>query len=715
MERTHIVSVKTAPKKANPRAKPAEPAASDAYFRLLTENSLDIISILEPDGTIRYESPSVTRILGYKPEELVGHSAFEFVHPDDLADVAQAFTHLVQSPGMAPVQFRFLRKDGSWCPLEAVGTNLLNNPVIGGIVVNCRDDSARRQVEEMLRESEERYSLAMQGTNDGLWDWNLSTQKVYYSPRWKEMLGFADHEIGDSPEEWLSRVHADDVNALQSSIAGHIEKRTGHYEGEYRILNKNGEYRWMVMRGIAVQSENEGTIYRLVGSQEDVTEKRRIAELLVHDALHDGLTGLPNRTLFIDRLGNCLARAQRHSDYVFAVLFLDLDRFKVINDGLGHLMGDRLLAKVAELLTSCVRPEDTVSRLGGDEFTILLDGIDDSSAAIRVAQRIQASLSVPFTLNGQEIYTTASIGIALSSTGYTHPDDLVRDADNAMYRAKALGKARHQLFDSSMHKHAVDLLQLESDLRRAVEREEFVVHYQAIREIASGEIKGYEALVRWQHPQHGLIYPGDFIPAAEETGLIVPLGWFVLREACRQTALWQKQSPKAKDLLISVNLSSNQFSQPDLPAHVRSILTDTGLAPNHLKLEITETVVIENPEAAGEMLRQLRALGVRVCLDDFGTGYSSLSYLLRFPIDTLKIDRSFVSVIGSGAENSSIVKTIVALAHNMGMDVTAEGVETQAQLDHLHSLKCEHAQGYLFSKPVDAEKAFALLEKQYEH
>jgi diguanylate cyclase (GGDEF)-like protein len=394
------------------------------------------------------------------------------------------------------------------------------------------------------------------------------------------------------------------------------------------------------------------------------------------------------------------------------VLFLDLDRFKVINDGLGHLMGDRLLAKVAELLTSCVRPEDTVSRLGGDEFTILLDGIDDSSAAIRVAQRIQASLSVPFTLNGQEIYTTASIGIALSSTGYTHPDDLVRDADNAMYRAKALGKARHQLFDSSMHKHAVDLLQLESDLRRAVEREEFVVHYQAIREIASGEIKGYEALVRWQHPQHGLIYPGDFIPAAEETGLIVPLGWFVLREACRQTVDWQKRSPKAKDLLISVNLSSNQFSQPDLPAHVRSILTDTGLAPNHLKLEITETVVIENPEAAGEMLRQLRALGVRVCLDDFGTGYSSLSYLLRFPIDTLKIDRSFVSVIGSGAENSSIVKTIVALAHNMGMDVTAEGVETQAQLDHLHSLKCEHAQGYLFSKPVDAEKAFALLEKQ---
>ncbi len=700
--------MKTAPQSATPSAQAAQEAASDAYFRLLTENSLDIISILEPDGTIRYESPSVTRILGYKPEELIGHSAFEFVHPDDLAEMAKSFAHLVQSTGMAPIQFRFLRKDGTWCPLEAVGTNLLNNPVIGGIVVNCRDDSERRRVEEMLRESEERYSLAMQGTSDGLWDWNLTTQKVYYSPRWKNMLGFSDAEIGDSPEEWLSRVHNDDLGALQASIAGHIEKQTEHYEGEYRILHKDGAYRWMIMRGIAVQNDS-GTIYRLVGSQEDVTEKKRIAELLVHDALHDGLTGLPNRTLFIDRLQNCLARTKRHSDYIFGVLFLDLDRFKIINDGLGHLMGDRLLAKVAELLTSCVRPEDTVARLGGDEFTILLDGIDDVSAAIRVAQRIQASLTVPFTLNGQEVYTTASIGIALSESGYDHAEDLVRDADNAMYRAKAMGKARHQVFDSSMHKQAVDLLQLESDLRRAVERQEFIVHYQAIRELSSGEIQGYEALVRWQHPQHGLIYPGDFIPAAEETGLIVPLGWFVLREACRQTAEWQKQSPRAKGLLISVNLSSNQFSQPDLCAHVRRILDDTGLDAKFLKLEITETVVIENPESAGEMLRQLRALGVRVCLDDFGTGYSSLSYLLRFPIDTLKIDRSFVNGIGSGAENASIVKTIVALAHNMGMDVTAEGVETQAQLDHLKSLKCETAQGYFFSKPVDATKAFALI------
>src|SRR3954467_8361293 len=358
MRETADVSSKTAPKTESPvhgLAQQVETATSDAYFRLLTENSLDIISILEPDGTIRYESPSVFRILGYKPEELVGRTAFEFVHPDDLAEVATSFTHLVQSAGMAPVQFRFLRKDGTWCPLEAVGTNLLNNPVINGIIVNSRDDSQRRQVEEMLRESEERYSLAMQGTNDGLWDWNLTTQKVYYSPRWKEMLGHSDNEIGDSAEEWLSRVHADDLGALQASIAGHIENRTGHYEGEYRILHKDGAYRWMIMRGIADSSSEGGSIYRLVGSQEDVTDKKRIAELLVHDALHDGLTHLPKRTLFVDRLQNCLARTKRHTDYIFAVLFLDLDRFKVINDGLGHLMGDRLLAEISILLTPCLR------------------------------------------------------------------------------------------------------------------------------------------------------------------------------------------------------------------------------------------------------------------------------------------------------------------------------------------------------------------------
>jgi diguanylate cyclase (GGDEF)-like protein/PAS domain S-box-containing protein len=685
-------------------------ASSESYFRSLVDNSPDVIAVLEADGTIKFQSPSVLDVLGYKPEEMIGRQAFDLLHPDDLAHITKLFAELTSKAGpkIATAVCRFRHKNGSWCPLECLGKNLLDDPEVRGILISSRDNAQQRRMEERLRESEERYALAMQGTNDGLWDWDLRTNQVYFSPRWKAMLGYAEHEIGSTPDEWLNRVHSDDVIALQSAISSHIEAQTDHYEGEYRMLHKDGAYRWMVTRGIAVRGSN-GVMNRLVGAQADITEKKRIAETLVHDALHDALTKLPNRNLFVDRLQNCLARTKRHKEYQFAVLFLDLDRFKVINDGLGHLMGDKLLCELGSLISSCVRPEDTVARLGGDEFTILLDGIDDISAAIRVAQRIQTALTVPFNLGGQEVYTTASIGIALSATGYAHPDELIRDADNAMYRAKSTGKARHQVFDSSMHAQSIALLQLETDLRRAVEREEFRVHYQAIRSLDTGEVTGFEALIRWQHPQRGLVYPGDFIHAAEETGLIVPIGAWILHEACRQTAEWQKQIPEARPLTINVNLASTQFAQPDLPAQIQRVLQETGLSPASLKLEITETVVIENPEAAGEMLRQLRALGIKVCLDDFGTGYSSLSYLLRFPIDTLKIDRSFVSGIGSGSENASIVKTIVALAHNMGMDVTAEGVETREQMLHLQHLNCENAQGYLFSKPVVAETAFAQI------
>jgi diguanylate cyclase (GGDEF)-like protein/PAS domain S-box-containing protein len=684
-------------------------SASAAYVRALLSHSPDVIAVLAADGTIKFQSPSVLDVLGYEPNEMIGRQSFDRLHPDDFTSITKLFAELAAEPGkISTAVCRFRHKNGSWCPLDCIGKNLLDDPLVNGILISSRHNAQQRHMEDRLRESEERYALAMKGTNDGLWDWDLRTNRVYFSPRWKEMLGYSDHEIGSTPDEWLNRVHSDDIAALQADIAGHIESHTDHYEGEYRVLHKDGAYRWMVTRGIAVRGE-DGVMNRLVGSQADITDKKRIAELLIHDALHDALTKLPNRTLFVDRLQNCLSRAKRHKEYQFAVLFLDLDRFKVINDGLGHVMGDKLLVDLASLLSSCVRPEDTVARIGGDEFTILLDGIEDISSAIRVAQRIQTALTVPFALGGQDVYTSASIGIALSASGYQHPEELIRDADNAMYRAKSSGKARHQVFDSSMHAHAAALLQLETDLRRAVERKEFRVHYQAIRSLATAEVTGFEALVRWQHPQRGLVYPGDFIHAAEETGLILPIGWWVLHEACRQTAEWQKNIPEAQPLTINVNLSSNQFAQPDLPAQVKRVLDETGLSPASLKLEITETVVIENPEAAGEMLRQLRAIGIKVCLDDFGTGYSSLSYLLRFPIDTLKIDRSFVSGIGSGTENASIVKAIVALAHNMGMDVTAEGVETREQLLHLQHLNCENAQGYLFSKPVTAEKAFGQI------
>jgi len=424
-----------------------------------------------------------------------------------------------------------------------------------------------------------------------------------------------------------------------------------------------------------------------------------------HAAFHDSLTGLPNRALLTDHLQLSIDRTKLHDNHLFALLFLDLDRFKNINDSLGHIAGDQLLIAIARRLEECLRPTDTAARLGGDEFAILLDGLEDYSQAIQVAERAQKELTRPFNLNGHEVYTTASIGITLCAR-YDQPESILRDADTAMYRAKEKGKARHEVFDMVMHASAVTRLQLENDLRRAVEREEFQVYYQPIVSLTTAKIVGFESLVRWQHPQRGMVSPLDFISIAEETGLIVDLGLWVLRESCRQTREWQRQDPS---LMTSVNLSGKQFTQPDLIEQIKRILDETGLEPRSLKLEITESVVMENAETASSMLTQLRALGIQSSIDDFGTGYSSLSYLHRFPVNTLKIDRSFISRMDAGDEETEIVRTIMTLATNLGMEVVAEGIETEKQLAHLKAMKCTYGQGYLFSKPVNAEAATVLI------
>lgn len=411
----------------------------------------------------------------------------------------------------------------------------------------------------------------------------------------------------------------------------------------------------------------------------------------------------------MERVDHALKLAKRHKDYLFAVLFLDLDRFKVVNDSLGHKIGDQLLIAIARQLEECLRTTDTVARLGGDEFTILLEDINDIKDATRVAERIQQAIHTPFNLSGQEVFTTASIGIALSSTGYDRTEDLLRDADIAMYRAKELGKARHEVFDKVMHAHALELLRLENDLRRALERQEFEVYYQPITSLFTGTLTGFEALLRWRHPERGLVSPLEFIPVAEETGLIIPLGQWVLREACRQLRTWQTQFPMKDPLKISVNLSGKQLKELDLIAQIDQILEETGLDGSHLKLEITESVLMDNADTATKMLLQLRARNIQLSVDDFGTGYSSLSYLHRFPVNTLKIDRSFVSQMNPNDRNSEIVRTIVTLAHSLRMDVIAEGVETPEQLSALKILKCEQGQGYFFSKPLTKEAAGKLL------
>ena len=575
------------------------------------------------------------------------------------------------------------------------------------IVARIQTQLIQKRMEQALHDSEERYALAARGAKDGLWDWNLRDQRLYFSPQWAKMLGYDKDEIKDTLEEWLSRVHPADVDHVKRDIALHLKGETAQYENEHRMLHKDGTYHWMLSRGLVFQDAS-GKAIRMAGSQTDITVGK----------VADALTGLPNRILFMDRLVRAIERSKRQENSLFAVLFLDLDRFKVINDSLGHLVGDQLLIAIARRLEGCLRTQDTVAhfagtftfaRLGGDEFTILLEGLHHFSDATRVAERIQSELAQPFHLLGHELFTSVSIGITFSNLGYSHPEDLLRDADTAMYRAKARGKACYEMFDKAMRERAMARLQLETDLRKALDRQELRLHYQLIVSLETGRVAGFEALVRWQHPVAGLLMPSEFISVAEETGLIIPIGHWVLHEACTRMQAWQANYLLDSSIRISVNLSGRQFAEPDLARKVEEILSETGLDPNRLKLEITESTIMENAEVVTSVIAKLKSLNIQLDLDDFGTGYSSLSYLYRFPVSTLKIDRSFVERIGQDGENSSIIAAMIDLAHNLGMDVIAEGVETKEQQNQLKALGCEYGQGFLFSQGLDDNNVMALL------
>lgn len=568
----------------------------------------------------------------------------------------------------------------------------------------------RSRVEAALRESEERYVLAVRGANDGIWDWNLSSNKIYFSPRWKSMLGYSEEEISDSPEEWFSRVHPEDVERLRLEISSHLKGMTSHFENEHRMRHKDGSYRWILTRGLSVW-DGEGYAYRMAGSQSDITDRKIAEEKLLHDAFYDVLTGLPNRALFMDRLKSAIERARRRSDYLFAVLFLDLDRFKDINDSLGHMAGDQLLISSANLLRTGLRSSDTIARLGGDEFVILLEDIREPDDAIRIANWIQEKLSTSFHLGEHNVYITISIGIILNTQNYHRAEDVLRDADIAMYVAKAQGKARYEVFVPEMRQRIMDRVALENDLRLAIDRGELQVYYQPIVSLTNSRMIGLEALVRWQHPERGLLQPVDFIPLAEETGLIIPIDRWVMLRACSQLQEWQAQVPTDPPLSISVNLSGKEIGQHDLIEYVQQVLKETNLEPWQLKLEITESAIMENNELTKKILSQLQGLGVQVQIDDFGTGYSSLGYLQNFPVNALKIDRAFVGRLGDNGNSSDIVQTVVILAHDLGMETVAEGVETIGQMDRLKALGCEYGQGYYVSKPLETKHIWELLHE----
>jgi diguanylate cyclase (GGDEF)-like protein/PAS domain S-box-containing protein len=551
----------------------------------------------------------------------------------------------------------------------------------------------------------------------GKFDTGLNIAVIDLNGKWLKVSRSFCNLLGYKQEDLLatnfqSISHTSDI---QSELLNMYQLVDGHilnYQLEKRFFHKKGHSIWVVQNATLIRDVRNNPQHIILQIQ-DISDRKKTEEQIYYAAFHDHLTGLPNRTLFTDRLSMAVERAKRAKNYEFAVIFIDLDRFKIVNDNLGHDMGDELLVGLSIRLERCLRSTDTIARLSGDEFAILMDGISCPEDAINVAERIHNSLKEPFDLNGHNFYTSASIGIAYSSIGYDKPEDIIRDADTAMYRAKANGKARHEVFDIRMHTQAVNALKMENELRIAVNGNELVPFYQPIVSLKTGKIVGFEALARWLDPNRNLISPSTFIPVAEETGLIIPLGMNMLEQACREVYKWQKTYSNDKPLTISVNVSSKQFTQSNLVKAITDILIKTKIHPSCLRLEITESLLMADALSAAEMLRELKLMGIQISIDDFGTGFSSLSYLHRFPFDILKIDRSFVSNMCVDKESMAIVKTIVTLANELGKSVVAEGIETEEHAAILSELSCEFGQGFYYSKPVNSQDVNVLLKKHY--
>ena len=659
-------------------------------FRALIQHVSDIVAIHEVDGGVRFISPAVAAITGYSPEEVVIPHDRSWVHPDDRARYAAFMVELAGAAGTSPtLEFRYRHADGSWRVMEMVGNNQLANPSIAGIVVTGRDVTDRVQAGAMQRE----LAAIVASSHDAITGTTLDGMITSWNRGAEALYGYAAAEaLGQSIACLVPPEHCEELPRLGARL-----RRGEHITGFETVrLTKAGE-RVAVALTLSPLADARGEVVGVSTIARDIRERKRLEAELLHQALHDSLTGLANRALFHDRLGHALARAVRQGGLV-AVLFLDLDNFKVINDSLGHEVGDQVLVAVAERLRRCLRPGDTAARLGGDEFTVLVEDLRRPEGAEAVAQRLLAVLRPALSIGDQELLIAASIGIAVATDDIHQPDDLLRHADVAMYHAKRQGKGRIEPYAPALEARAWARLRLEQDLRRGLERDEFHLVYQPIMPVGGARLFALEALLRWDHPEQGALEPADFIPLAEETGLILPLGRWVLETACRQLRAWQEELGVGAPRLLSVNLSARQLQDPGLVATVAAILAETGLAAEQLALEVTETALMEG--AALETIAALRDLGVRLGIDDFGTGYSSLAYLQRLPVDFVKIDRGFIDGLGQDANDTVITSGIIGLAHALRLSVIAEGVEAAEQLAQLQTLGCDFAQGYYLAHPL---------------
>ena len=642
------------------------------------------LTLTDSEQRILYVNRAEAEMHGYDRDELVGQPVAMFAPPEFRRPLDRRTLGAVSSWKRETVN---LRRDGSRFPVE-----LLSDVVRGadgepqGLVTLCNDITERKQRERALQEIHERYSLAIAGSHDGIWDWDVVGGPVHFSPRWLEMVGLAGRHL-DRLEQWIERIHPEDRESFRTALQEFLDGDEEHFEREHRLLHANGSYRWMLARGAVVRSPEIGAV-RMVGSLTDVTERR----------VRDALTGLPNRLLLLDRLEHALGRKQSGAaggePGEVAVLFLDLDGFKLINDGLGHMFGDEVLSAVAHRLQATVRRSETLARLGGDEFVVVLEGIAGAADAEEVAQRIHQAFEVPLPVGEHDIFISVSIGIALVADREVGPHDLLREADTAMYKAKAHGRGGTLIFDESMRSLALEELELGNRLRQALDHGELEVHYQPVFSAADRRIVGAEALLRWQHPERGMLLPDVFLHLAEETGLVVPIGRWVLRQACEQARRWVDLLGDAHEFAVSVNFSPQEIAHRGFVATVRDTLKATGLEPHRLRLEVTEaTLILDRPTVVGKLV-ELRRAGVVVTVDDFGTGYSSLSYLDHLPVDVLKIDRSFIFEIDRMPSRKNMVQSILRMAAELGIEVVAEGAETEAQIAELLDLRCAFFQGH---------------------